>query len=324
MPRKDTPETPDGSNVSAEPLVEPAKAQRYLRHDEYIATDFGRVIIPDNDEETINGIAKILSRKRETELDIAQSKVGGYILSDRVFSVVKNKGSYSNVIVYHGKIKVIIPGHLFFTKEFSVDRCNREIDRRIGSKIDYIIRSYEKNETGDIVVALGSRVDAMRAKAAIWFTGANGDAPKLAAGDITQARVVSEHDYGVVVETGGVETFVRYTPGMEPARKGDPILVRINTINKTEDGEITFSATQFTNDGENAGVPSGDFAVNSKCHGIVSGVTNDGIFIDLGGGVSCYSRFSAKNRPAIGQSVSVTITGQAKKGFLFAKVTHIG
>ena len=138
MPRIDNPETQDGSTVSAEPLVESAKVQRYLRHDEYIATDFGRVITPDNDEETLNGIAKILSRKRETELDIAQSKVGGYILSDRVFSIVKNKNTYSNVIVYHGKIKVIIPGNLFFTKEYSIDRCNKEIDRRIGSKIDYI------------------------------------------------------------------------------------------------------------------------------------------------------------------------------------------
>ena len=45
MPRRDTPETPDGISVSNEQPVEPAKAQRYLRHDEYIMSDYGRIIL---------------------------------------------------------------------------------------------------------------------------------------------------------------------------------------------------------------------------------------------------------------------------------------
>ena len=322
MPRRDS--EPETNIVSQDTPVDQQAAKRYLRTDEYIETDVGKVVMVDNDDDAINEITKILSKKRESELDITQSKVGGRILTDRVFAVEKKKGDYNNVIVVHGKnIKVVIPGNMFFTQEYSVERCNRELDRRIGSKIDYIVKNYEKNDAGDIVIALASRADAMRAKAEVWFIGKDGDAPKLLVGDIVQARVVSEPAEGFVAETGGVETYVRYTTGSDRVSKGSNTLIRINAINRTESGEISYRASQFSAINGGFGATTSDFSVKSKYHGIVSSITNDGLFVDLGG-VYCYCKFSSSDRPVLGQSVNVQITGMSKKGFLFATLKHIG
>lgn len=329
MPREvnQQPETQPETAVSQEPASPPKPApQRYLRPDEYIKTPWGRVIITDNREEAVDEIVKLLNRKREIELDVAQSKVGKRVLTDTVFAVEKRKGDYNNAVVVHGKqVKIIIPANMFFTQDYSMEQANKELDRRIGTDVDYIVTRYDTNDEGEIVVALASRAEAMRANAEIWFKGANGDAPKIQVGDIVQARVLSTFDYGFVAEVGGVETFVSYPRNAEPVEKGTNTLLHVLTI-KTDSGDVSIRTEMYNASGAGFGSTADDFVIGSKYYGAVTGVRRDGFYVDLGNGVSGYCSYKAKtnDRPTIGQRVSLTVTKAGReKDFLFVRLNHI-
>ena len=299
---------PRKQNPTADPL-EPSK--RFLAKGEVIESDYGRIILPDNDDETVDELTRLLALKREKQVDIAQSKISGRILSDTLVAVEKVPGDFNRAILYHGDIKVIIPGQFFFPDpEMDQHDCNFLLARRVGARIDYVIDAYEKDETGEIVVAAGNRRTAMQKKAAIWMIGSETQQPKIQPGDITQARVLSVEDEGYMLECGGLEAYIPET--RIRLNQGQSTLIRI-TEKTNRKGVPSFRGQILDVGGTRASIKASDIILRSKYLGNITNITNDGVFVAISGGVSCYCTFPETKSLRIGQRVSVYVTSRSSR-----------
>lgn len=299
-----TPKTSRGKKEETKSPPEVVKQPRYLGRDEVLMSEYGQIIMPDNDAETVDELTRLLAQRRENQIDIAQSKISGRILSDTLIAVEKVKGGYGRGILYHGDVKVIIPGENFSPREgLSVKVCNTFLSKLVNTRVDYIIDAYEKDDAGDIVVAAGNRRAAMKKKAEIWMTGTETQAPKINEGDIAQARVLSVEEEGYVLECGGVEAYI---PERNTRLTQDQITLVKITAKTERDGVPSFRGEIMGHASE--GLRATNIVLRSKYSGVISSITNDGVFVTLNGGVPAYCRYPADRSVRVGQKCSIIAT----------------
>ena len=188
------------------------------------------------------------------------------------------------------------------------------LTKRVGSEIDFIVQHYDKES--NIVVA--SRKQAMLSKKYknyIWTD--RDDQHIIEVNKIVEARMCAINQKSIHVEIGGVETVIPVsevsyshiydlTKAYNP---GDWALVKILNIEIGENNNVTVTASMKQAQKSPYDAYSDLYNIQGKYIGMVTNITNVGIFVELKGGLSCLCKFVDQGtNPVRGSHVTVMVT----------------
>lgn len=215
-------------------------------------------------------------------------------------------GKVPCAIIFYNIFKIIIPYsemNISEPEEIKGTQKNQEtyrkmlLDMRIGSEIDFIVKGIDEKQG----IVMASRKDAMVLMKRTYYTIKNKSTGMYAIneGARVEARVTHITSWGIGVEIFGLECFIkvnelsyrRIPSVLEEFYSGDKIVVRITKLVREmvigNDGkkkirlQATASVKQAKNDQRLHYF--NEYNIGSKYRGIVTQVTEDGIFVRLGG-----------------------------------------
>lgn len=269
-------------------------------------------------------------------LDLLESQKTGRILTGTIQGIERSGDSgRSLAVLYHGDFKVIIPASeavdppADFRGRDPDEVMHYLLSKRMGAEVDYIVKGMDP-QTG---LAVGSRLDAMRAKRKQYYLGTDRDGNNLLySGVCAEARVVSVIRAGIFVDLFGLEIYIplrelSYQRMMDAAvhyQPGQRILVKVLEIDRSDRNQIKATAS-VKQAGENPYEKAlRKYTVGNRYVGTVSMVDTNGVFVSLDGGIDCLCSYPKRGRPPRGARVTVRILGiNHESNRIWGAITHI-
>lgn len=308
---------------------EPAKKPRKTRAKAEKSQERHGVLLINPDD------SQRLSEHEAAIMDLVQSAQYHIPLTGKLSGVETVDDHYVGVLFHHD-IKVIIPAEMFIRPDDIHKRDDvtlREfygtsLRYRLGAEIDYTVTKFDE-ESG---VAVASRLDAMDTRIRRFWNGVDREGNKwIYPGALCEARVVSVHNYSVIVEVFGREIQIplgelayKYTNSAKlDFKNGERVVVRILTIEQ-EKGRVNVTAS-IKQARENPMKEACKRYVEGNTYvGTVTNVTGNGVFVALGDEVTCLAKPPMTERVYAGATVSVFITNISEKTHrISGYVSHI-
>lgn len=270
-------------------------------------------------------------------LDLLESQRTGRILSGTIQGVERpeDNPSRSLAVIYHGEFKVIIPAEEAVEPPSDLrgrsveDVLHYMLTKRLGAEVDYIVKGMDPKSG----LAVGSRLEAMRAKRKEFYLGTDRDGNNLLyAGVCAEARIVSVIRAGIFVDLFGLEIYIplrelSYQRWMDAAghfQPGQRILVKVLEVDRSDRNNIKVVAS-VKQAGENPYERAlRRYSVGNRYVGTVSMVDTNGVFVALDGGIDCLCSYPKRGRPPRGSRVTVRILGiNHETNRIWGAITHI-
>lgn len=270
-------------------------------------------------------------------LDLLESQRTGRILSGTIQGVERpeDNPSRSLAVIYHGEFKVIIPAEEAVELPSDLrgrlpeDVLHYMLTKRLGAEVDYIVKGIDPKSG----LAVGSRLEAMRAKRKEFYLGTDRDGNNLLyAGVCAEARIVSVIRAGIFVDLFGLEIYIplrelSYQRWMDAAgyfQPGQRILVKVLEVDRSDRNNIKATAS-VKQAGENPYERAlRRYSVGNRYVGTVSMVDTNGVFVALDGGIDCLCSYPKRGRPPRGSRVTVRILGiNHETNRIWGAITHI-
>ena len=270
-------------------------------------------------------------------LDLLESQRTGRILSGTIQGVERpeDNPSRSLAVIYHGEFKVIIPAEEAVEPPSDLrgrpaeDVLHYMLTKRLGAEVDYIVKGIDPKSG----LAVGSRLEAMRAKRKEFYLGTDRDGNNLLyAGVCAEARIVSVIRAGIFVDLFGLEIYIplkelSYQRWMDAAgyfQPGQRILVKVLEVDRSDRNNIKATAS-VKQAGENPYERAlRRYSVGNRYVGTVSMVDTNGVFVALDGGIDCLCSYPKRGRPPRGSRVTVRILGiNHETNRIWGAITHI-
>lgn len=269
-------------------------------------------------------------------LDLLESFKTGRILTGTIQGVERSgENGPALAVLYHGDFKIIIPASEALEPPADFRGRNPDevmhylLTKRLGAEVDYIIKGMDHQTD----LAVGSRLEAMRAKRRQYYLGTDRDGNNLIySGVCAEARVVSVIRAGIFVDLFGLEVYIplrelSYQRLMDAAgtfQPGQRILVKVLDVDRSDRNNIraTASVKQAM---ENPGAKAlRRYSIGDCYVGTVSMVDTNGVFVALDGGIDCLCSYPKRGRPPRGARVTVRILGINKEtNRIWGAITHI-
>lgn len=270
-------------------------------------------------------------------LDLLQSQKTGRILTGTIQGVERSADNpeHSFAVIYHGAIKVIIPAEE--AVEPPSDYRGRPpeevfhylLTKRLGAEVDYIVKGIDPQAE----LAVGSRLEAMRAKRKEYYLGTDREGNNLIYADLcAEARVVSVIRAGIFADLFGLEVYIpirelSYQRWMDAAahfQPGQRILVKILSVDRSDRNHIKAVASVKQARENPYKKALRRYSVGNRYVGTVSMVDTNGVFVALDGGVDCLCSYPKRGRPPRGARVTVRILGINHESHrIWGAITHI-
>lgn len=270
-------------------------------------------------------------------LDLLESHKTGRILSGTIQGIERpeDNPSRSLAVIYHGEFKVIIPAEEAvdppddFRGRLPEDVLHYMLTKRLGAEVDYIIKGIDPKSG----LAVGSRLEAMRAKRKQYYLNTDRDGNNLLySGVCAEARVVSVIRAGIFVDLFGLEIYIplrelSYQRLMDAAgyfQPGQRILVKILEVDRSDKNHIkaTASVKQASENPYEKALKK--YSIGNRYVGTVSMVDVNGVFVALDGGIDCLCSYPKRGRPPRGARVTVRILGiNHETNRIWGAITHI-
>ena len=269
-------------------------------------------------------------------LDLLESYKTGRILTGTIQGVERSgDNGPALAVLYHGDFKIIIPASE--AVEPPADFRGRNPDevmhylltKRLGAEVDYIIKGIDHQTD----LAVGSRLEAMRAKRRQYYLGTDRDGNNLIySGVCAEARVVSVIRAGIFIDLFGLEVYIplrelSYQRLMDAAgtfQPGQRILVKVLDVDRSDRNNIKATASvkqAMENPSEKA---LRRYSIGDCYVGTVSMVDTNGVFVALDGGIDCLCSYPKRGRPPRGARVTVRILGiNQETNRIWGAITHI-
>lgn len=269
-------------------------------------------------------------------LDLLESQKTGRILTGTIQGIERQGDSgRSLAVLYHGDFKVIIPATeavdppADFRGRDPDEVMHYLLSKRMGAEVDYIVKGIDP-KTG---LAVGSRLEAMRAKRKEYYLGTDRDGNNLLySGACAEARVVSVIRAGIFVDLFGLEIYIplrelSYQRMLDAAvhyQPGQRILVKVLDVDRSDRNQIKATAS-VKQAGENPYEKAlRKYTVGNRYVGTVSMVDTNGVFVALDGGIDCLCSYPKRGRPPRGARVTVRILGiNHESNRIWGAITHI-
>lgn len=270
-------------------------------------------------------------------LDLLESQRTGRILSGTIQGVERpeDNPSRSLAVIYHGEFKVIIPAEEAVEPPSDLrgrpveDVLHYMLTKRLGAEVDYIVKGIDPKSG----LAVGSRLEAMRAKRKEFYLGTDRDGNNLLyAGVCAEARIVSVIRAGIFVDLFGLEIYIplrelSYQRWMDASgyfQPGQRILVKVLDVDRSDRNNIKATAS-VKQAGENPYERAlRRYSVGNRYVGTVSMVDTNGVFVALDGGIDCLCSYPKRGRPPRGSRVTVRILGiNHETNRIWGAITHI-
>lgn len=270
-------------------------------------------------------------------LDLLESQKTGRILSGTIQGIERpaDNPARSLAVIYHGDFKIIIPAEEAveppddFRGRLPEDVLHYMLTKRLGAEVDYIVKGMDPKAG----LAVGSRLEAMRAKRKQYYFGTDRDGNNLIhSGICAEARVVSVIRAGIFVDLFGLEVYIplrelSYQRLMDAAgyfQPGQRILVKILEVDRSDRNQIKVSAS-VKQAGENPYEQAlKKYTEGNRYVGTVSMVDTNGVFVALDGGIDCLCSYPKRGRPPRGARVTVRILGiNHETNRIWGAITHI-
>lgn len=269
-------------------------------------------------------------------LDLLESYKTGRILTGTIQGVERsgNNGP-ALAVLYHGDFKIIIPASEAVDPPADFRGRNPDevmhylLTKRLGAEVDYIIKGIDHQTD----LAVGSRLEAMRAKRRQYYLGTDRDGNNLIySGVCAEARVVSVIRAGIFIDLFGLEVYIplrelSYQRLMDAAgtfQPGQRILVKVLEVDRSDRNNIKVAASvkqAMENPSEKA---LRRYSIGDCYVGTVSMVDTNGVFIALDGGIDCLCSYPKRGRPPRGARVTVRILGiNHETNRIWGAITHI-
>lgn len=257
------------------------------------------------------------------------------LITGKIESIEEING-YWTAVMFIDTIKVLIPIFELFkininSKADTISSDARAMmSKRLGGTIDFVIHHFDE----ELGLAVGSRLEAMKIKADLFYRKKIKQKYLINVGDIVKARVVSVAKGGIVIEVMGAEVFL---PAVEATNAS---LSDLSTVFSTSD-EVDAKILNIYEDGEgNIEIEASLTAVNNdivkriydqitpekKYVGKITAINQHGVFVqcqlsNYPFSILCaYPEFGLS--PAIGANVTVKLTSKNDKGF-YGLIQHI-
>ena len=270
-------------------------------------------------------------------LDLLESQKTGRILSGTIQGIERptDNPARSLAVIYHGDFKIIIPAEEAveppddFRGRLPEDVLHYMLTKRLGAEVDYIVKGMDPKAG----LAVGSRLEAMRAKRKQYYFGTDRDGNNLIhSGICAEARVVSVIRAGIFVDLFGLEVYIplrelSYQRLMDAAgyfQPGQRILVKILEVDRSDRNQIKVTAS-VKQAGENPYEQAlKKYTEGNRYVGTVSMVDTNGVFVALDGGIDCLCSYPKRGRPPRGARVTVRILGiNHETNRIWGAITHI-
>lgn len=270
-------------------------------------------------------------------LDLLESQKTGRILTGTIQGVERpeDNPSRSLAVIYHGEFKVIIPAEeaveppTDYRGRLPEDVLHYMLTKRLGAEVDYIIKGID-HQSG---LAVGSRLEAMRAKRKQYYFGTDRDGNNLLySGVCAEARIVSVIRAGIFVDLFGLEIYIplrelSYQRWMDAAahfQPGQRILVKVLQVDRSDRNQLKATAS-VKQAGENPYEKAlRRYSIGNRYVGTVSMVDTNGVFVALDGGIDCLCSYPKRGRPPRGARVTVRILGiNHESNRIWGAITHI-
>lgn len=270
-------------------------------------------------------------------LDLLESQKTGRILTGTIQGVERpeDNPSRSLAVIYHGEFKVIIPAEeaveppTDYRGRLPEDVLHYMLTKRLGAEVDYIIKGID-HQSG---LAVGSRLEAMRAKRKQYYFGTDRDGNNLLySGVCAEARIVSVIRAGIFVDLFGLEIYIplrelSYQRWMDAAahfQPGQRILVKVLEVDRSDRNQLKATAS-VKQAGENPYEKAlRRYSIGNRYVGTVSMVDTNGVFVALDGGIDCLCSYPKRGRPPRGARVTVRILGiNHESNRIWGAITHI-
>lgn len=297
----------------------------------------------DNRILTIDAHDEVQSEKdREAALwhDIQNAHRMRRVLTGTLDSVERTESGMTVAVVSYNGFRVVIPHSemlLYNDRRVSgsqyeelMDRVTRNLNARLGSELDFVIKGYE-NESRSVVA---SRKDAMYRKRQTFYLDTDDLGEHMIyEGRVVQVRVVAVAEKIMRVEVFGVECAIR-APGMswewignarERYHVGDRVLVRVLRISGEKVEDLRIDADIRSVSGSTGADSLSKCVVQGRYVGKVTDVRGGVVFINLNNGVnaiahSCYDSRS----PGKKDDVCFAVTRlDEKQGIAIGAITRI-
>lgn len=316
--------TEEPSDTPEEKPAETAKsgaAKRRAEPDQVLSIDAQRTVETETDKE------------KNDLLDLLESQKTGHILSGTIQGVEKTE-SRSLAILYRGAYKVLLPAEETvtppedFRDQKPEDVFHYLLTKRLGAEVDYIVKGIDPVAG----IAVGSRLEAMKAKRKQFYFGLDRDGNNLLyPGVCAEARVVSVIRAGIFVDLFGVEVYIplrelSYQRMLDAAgyfQPGQRILVKILEVDRSDrnNPRATASVKQASENPYEKALRR--YTVGNRYVGTVSMVDTNGVFVALDGGIDCLCSYPKRGRPPRGARVTVRILGiNHETNRIWGAITH--
>lgn len=270
-------------------------------------------------------------------LDLLESHKTGRILSGTIQGIERpeDNPNRSLAVIYHGEFKVIIPAEEAvdppddFRGRLPEDVLHYMLTKRLGAEVDYIIKGIDPKSG----LAVGSRLEAMRAKRKQYYLSTDRDGNNLLySGVCAEARVVSVIRAGIFVDLFGLEIYIplrelSYQRLMDAAgyfQPGQRILVKVLEVDRSDKNHIkaVASVKQASENPYEKALKK--YSIGNRYVGTVSMVDVNGVFVALDGGIDCLCSYPKRGRPPRGARVTVRILGiNHETNRIWGAITHI-
>lgn len=277
-------------------------------------------------------------KSRENLIQLARAIKFGFPITGSIQGVEmpSDKCNTPCAVVYYGDFKVIIPAldcisEPDYKGQNKNDYLYAQLNKRLGSEIDYIIKGVNLEER----CAIANRLEAMKSKRHNYYFkhgNENGGKGLIFEGVRAESRVVSVIKSGVFVEVFGTETFIplkevcyqRILDAQMMYQAGQRILVRVLEVQKGNNDEVTLSASIKQAEDNPFAKACQNFTVGCKYVGTVTMVNENNVYVALAGGVECLCTIQKyTNRPARGSKATVVILGINKEANrIWGTITH--
>lgn len=283
------------------------------------------------------GVETAADKAKNDLLDLLESQKTGRILSGTIQGIERptDNPARSLAVIYHGEFKIIIPAEEAveppddFRGRLPEDVLHYMLTKRLGAEVDYIVKGMDPKAG----LAVGSRLEAMRAKRKQYYFGADRDGNNLIhSGICAEARVVSVIRAGIFVDLFGLEVYIplrelSYQRLMDAAgyfQPGQRILVKILEVDRSDRNQIKVTAS-VKQAGENPYEQAlRKYTEGNRYVGTVSMVDTNGVFVALDGGIDCLCSYPKRGRPPRGARVTVRILGiNHETNRIWGAITHI-
>ena len=319
----------DAEETSA--AEKPEGAKKTSRKRPYTKPDFTVISIDERPS-----VETEADKAKNDLLDLLESQKTGRILTGTIQGIERQGDSgRSLAVLYHGDFKVIIPATeavdppADFRGRDPDEVMHYLLSKRMGAEVDYIVTGIDP-KTG---LAVGSRLEAMRAKRKEYYLGTDRDGNNLLySGACAEARVVSVIRAGIFVDLFGLEIYIplrelSYQRMLDAAvhyQPGQRILVKVLDVDRSDRNQIKATAS-VKQAGENPYEKAlRKYTVGNRYVGTVSMVDTNGVFVALDGGIDCLCSYPKRGRPPRGARVTVRILGiNHESNRIWGAITHI-